>query len=84
MPLDDTRCSTAGLHFTVEASTDGGDTWTTLWDASKDLENGSGYYQTGTCELTVPEEFRDRQCTACLPLFQEGPVTQPTLWQWTM
>lgn len=20
-----------GLHFTVEASTDGGDTWTTLW-----------------------------------------------------
>ena len=64
-----------GLHFTVEASTDGGDTWTTLWDASKDLENGSGYYQTGTCELTVPEEFRTDNVQLAFHYFKKAGDT---------
>ena len=46
--------------MTVEASTDGGSTWTSLWNAKEDLENESGYTQSGTCELAIPEEF----CTA--------------------
>ena len=47
------------MKFTVEASTDGGATWTTIWDAAKDLTKASsGYYQTGTCQLPVPEAFQ--------------------------
>ena len=48
------------IRLTVEASTDGGSTWTSLWNAKEDLENESGYTQSGTCELAIPEEF----CTA--------------------
>ena len=46
------------MQFTVEASTDGGATWTVIWDAATDLAKAdSGYYQSGTCRLSIPEEF---------------------------
>ena len=46
------------MQFTVEASTDGGATWTVIWDAATDLTKAdSGYYQSGTCRLSIPEEF---------------------------
>lgn len=67
-----------GLHFTVEASTDSGSTWTVIWDASKDLENGSGYYQTGTCELPVPEEFRTANVQFAFHYFKKtGDTADP-------
>ena len=43
--------------FTFEASTDGGNTWTVLWNAA-DLENVSGMYFKGTAEVEVPETYR--------------------------
>ena len=44
-------------YFTFEASTDGGNTWTVLWNAA-DLENVSGMYFKGTAEVEVPETYR--------------------------
>ena len=44
-------------YFTFEASTDGGSTWTVLWNAA-DLENVSGMYFKGTAEVEVPETYR--------------------------
>ena len=44
-------------YFTFEASTDGGNTWTVLWNAA-DLENVSGMYFKGTAEVEVPEAYR--------------------------
>ena len=44
-------------YFTFEASTDGGNTWTALWNAA-DLENVSGMYFKGTAEVEVPEAYR--------------------------
>ena len=44
-------------YFTFEASTDGGSTWTVLWNAA-DLENVSGMYFKGTAEVEVPEAYR--------------------------
>ena len=47
------------MDFTVEASTDGGETWQTIWNAAIDLTKAdSGYYQSGTCRLPVPEAFQ--------------------------
>ncbi len=44
-------------YFTFEASTDGGNTWTVLWNAA-DLENVSGMYFKGTAEVEAPETYR--------------------------
>ena len=47
------------MVFTVEASTDGGSTWTSLWNGAEDLADaGSGSFQSGTCSLEIPEQFR--------------------------
>ena len=45
------------MTFTAEASTDGGKTWTIIWNA-KDVPQGSGYVQTGLAELAVPEAYQ--------------------------
>ena len=45
------------MTFTAEASTDGGKTWTVIWNA-KDVPQGSGYVQTGLAELAVPEAYQ--------------------------
>ena len=41
---------------TVEATTDGGRTWTTIWNAA-DLEPVSGYWFMGTANVAVPAAF---------------------------
>ena len=41
---------------TVEATTDGGRTWTTIWTAA-DLEPVSGYWFMGTAHVAVPAAF---------------------------
>ena len=41
---------------TVEATTDGGQTWTTIWTAA-DLEPVSGYWFMGTANVAVPAAF---------------------------
>ena len=41
---------------TVEATTDGGQTWTTIWTAA-DLEPVSGYWFMGTAHVAVPAAF---------------------------
>ena len=41
---------------TVEATTDGGQTWTTIWNAA-DLEPVSGYWFMGTANVAVPAAF---------------------------
>ena len=41
---------------TVEATTDGGQTWTTIWTAA-DLEPVSGYWYNGTAHVAVPAAF---------------------------
>ncbi len=41
---------------TVEATTDGGRTWTTIWTAA-DLEPVSGYWFMGTANVAVPAAF---------------------------
>ena len=45
------------MTFTAEASTDGGKTWTIIWNA-KDVPQDSGYVQTGLAELAVPEAYQ--------------------------
>ena len=45
------------MTFTAEARTDGGKTWTVIWNA-KDVPQGSGYVQTGLAELAVPEAYQ--------------------------
>ena len=42
--------------FTVEATIDGGQTWTTIWDAA-DLDAVSGYWFKGTAEIEVPAAY---------------------------
>ena len=42
--------------FTVEASTDGGSTWTAIWNAA-DLDAVSGYWFKGTAEIEVPAAY---------------------------
>ena len=42
--------------MTVEATTDGGQTWTTIWTAA-DLEPVSGYWFMGTANVAVPAAF---------------------------
>jgi len=44
------------MTFTVEASTDGGKTWTAIWNAKDDVTQGSDAIQTGLAEITVPDE----------------------------
>ena len=46
------------MTFTVEASTDGGKTWSAIWNAKNDVENGSGYFQTGLAEIDVPAAYQ--------------------------
>ena len=46
------------LTMTVEASADGGSTWSPIWNAKEDLENPGGSYLTGTVELAIPENYR--------------------------
>ena len=41
---------------TVEATTDGGRTWTTIWNAA-DLGEISGYWYNGTAHVAVPAAF---------------------------
>ena len=42
--------------FTVEATIDGGQTWTTIWDAA-DLDATGGYWFKGTAEIEVPAAY---------------------------
>lgn len=44
-------------YFTFEASTDGGSTWTAIWNATE-LGNPGGIYLKGTAEVEVPEAYR--------------------------
>ena len=46
------------MTFTLEASTDGGKTWTAIWNAKDNVAQGSGYIQTGLAELAVPEAYQ--------------------------
>ena len=46
------------MTFTVEASTDGGKTWTAIWNAKDDVAQGSDAIQTGLAEITVPEAYQ--------------------------
>ena len=46
------------MTFTVEASTDGGKTWTAIWNAKDDVTQGSSSIQTGLAEITVPEAYQ--------------------------
>ena len=46
------------MTFTVEASTDDGKTWSAIWNAKNDVENGSGYFQTGLAEIDVPAAYQ--------------------------
>ena len=41
------------ISLTVEASLDGGETWTPIWDAST-LENNYAMYQSGHAEVEIP------------------------------
>ena len=43
--------------FTVEASTDGGSTWTAIWNAKVDLAGIGGSYLSGTAKIEVPEAY---------------------------
>ena len=43
--------------FTVEASTDGGSTWTAIWNAKVDLAGMGGSYLSGTAKIEVPEAY---------------------------
>ena len=45
------------MTLTVEVSTDGGNTWTPIWNAKEDLENPGGSYLMGTVELAIPAEY---------------------------
>ena len=42
--------------FTVEATINGGQTWTTIWDAA-DLDATGGYWFKGTAEIKVPAAY---------------------------
>ena len=42
--------------FTVEATIDGGQTWTTIWNAA-DLDATGGYWFKGTAEIEVPAAY---------------------------
>ena len=42
--------------FTVEATINGGQTWTTIWDAA-DLDATGGYWFKGTAEIEVPAAY---------------------------
>ena len=47
------------MKLTVEATKDGGATWTTIWDAATDLTKAdSGTYQTGEATVTIPDEWK--------------------------
>ncbi len=49
------------MAFTLEASTDGGATWTPIWDGAEDLTDaGTGAYQSGSCTLEIPEQYQGR------------------------
>ena len=43
--------------ITVEASTDGGQTWTAIWDAKTDTVNAGGTYLQGTASIAVPAAY---------------------------
>ena len=43
--------------ITVEASTDGGQTWTAIWDAKTDTVNEGGTYLQGTASIAVPAAY---------------------------
>ena len=45
------------MTYTAEATTDGGKTWSVIWDAKNETRQ-SGYNQTGTVELAIPEQFK--------------------------
>lgn len=45
-----------GMTLTVEISTDGGVEWIPIWDASQ-LENLSGFYQSGHAEVQIPSLY---------------------------
>lgn len=45
-----------GMTLTVEISTDGGEEWLPIWDASQ-LENLSGFYQSGHADVEIPSIY---------------------------
>ena len=57
--------------FTVEATIDGGQTWTTIWNAA-DLDAVSGYWFKGTAEIEVPPPISP--ATYSLPSISTRPM----------
>ena len=60
------------MTFTVEASTDGGKTWTAIWNAKDDVTQGSDAIQTGLGGDHRAGGLSDGQRAVCLPLLQDG------------
>ena len=51
------------INLTVVASTDNGETWAPIWDASKLTIDGL-LYQTGSAEVTIPCSIARRACVS--------------------
>jgi len=62
------------MTFTVEASTDGGKTWTAIWNAKDDVTQGSGSIQTGLAEITVPEAYQTANVQFAFHYYKTAPT----------
>ena len=62
------------MTFTVEASTDGGKTWTAIWNAKDDVTQGSGSIQTGLAEITVPETYQTANVQFAFHYYKTAPT----------
>ena len=62
------------MTFTVEASTDGGKTWTPIWNAKDDVTQGSDAIQTGLAEITVPEAYQTANVQFAFRYYKTAPT----------
>ena len=62
------------MTFTVEASTDGGKTWTAIWNAKDDVTQGSDAIQTGLAEITVPEAYQTANVQFAFHYYKTAPT----------
>ena len=62
------------MTFTVEASTDGGKTWTAIWNAKDDVTQGSDAIQTGLAEITVPEAYQTANVQFAFRYYKTAPT----------
>ena len=67
------------MTFTVEASTDGGKTWTSIWNAKDDVASGSGYIQTGLAEIAVPEAYQTANVQFAFHYYKTAPTGAGTV-----